>query len=80
MLWPIVQAVNNLTGAVIDLRTQLLTSGNPIRQLRATVTTLAALTVATGNTIEELIKLNPLLAEEVSIDAGTAVRYYLKFN
>ncbi len=80
LLWPIVQAVNNLTGAVIDLRTQLLTSGNPIRQLRATVTTLAALTVATGNTIEELIKLNPLLAEEVSIDAGTAVRYYLKFN
>lgn len=80
LTWPAKQAVERIQAAAQDLRGKLLASSRDIGLLRLlTDTSLAGLLVIlpAGNSIGDLIKLNPQLMTDPVVKAGTLVRHYI---
>jgi hypothetical protein len=80
LTWPAKQAVERITSEADGLREQLLALSRDIGLYRVAVdTTLAGvlLSVPEGNTVGDLVKLNPRLITNPVVDAGTYVRHYV---
>jgi hypothetical protein len=66
----------NLSAAVIDLGAQSSTGNRPVRESTVTWgTTLSALGIRLGVRTDDLVRLNPNLARNPYVPAGTRVRY-----
>lgn len=75
--WPIVSSCERLIGALYDLKTQLLTTGRDIATLTLQDdSSFGALTVITGNSINDLMTLNTAYLVGPIIESGSVVRYY----
>ena len=77
--WPLISSCERTKSALHDLKTLLLTTdSNVLTFYTLADTTLAALTVQTKATIDELLILNPSLVQQSFVPAFTKVRYYKK--
>lgn len=77
LTWPAVQAATRLSAAMQDIRQSLVESGQDI--ILYTVpkaTTVAGLVPTTGVSVRDLLELNPQLAYQPVVRAGTVIRYY----
>lgn len=75
---PIIQSIQRMRAATYNLQQKLLQKQRETRIYVVPVTkTLASIVVdLTGNTISDLVKLNPSLVGFATVPRGTAVRYY----
>lgn len=80
LTWPAKQAVERIKAAASDLRANLLASSRDIGLYRVpSDTTLSGVLaqLPDGNSIGDVIKLNPHLMTDPTIKAGTLVRHYI---
>lgn len=76
--WPIVEGLEHLRSSIFDLEK---TFGKDHKVIREYVvmrrTTLATLARLLGQKIDDLIRLNPLLVEDLNVPAGARVKFYI---
>jgi prophage DNA circulation protein len=77
LMWPAIQSATRIADAAIDIRKSLLESGKDVVFYSVPkATTVAGLVPVTGASTRELLELNPQLAYQPIVRAGTVVRYY----
>jgi hypothetical protein len=80
LTWPAKEAIERIKASAQDLRGKLLAASRDIGIYRVLKdTTLAGLlaVLPEGNSIGDLVKLNPLLMTNPTVEAGTYVRHYI---
>lgn len=76
--WPAQHNLGLVEAGLLELSERLERSGRPIaRRVVEKTTTLDAFARAVGNTLDEVIGLNPTVLSKPSIRAGTALRHYV---
>lgn len=76
-LWPLVQSTERLKSSLYQLKHDLLVAGQDIQFfILPGPTTIAAIANSLGAKIPDIIKLNPDILREPTIQAGTAIRHY----
>jgi len=77
LTWSVIQDATRLATSMTDIRKSLSKSNRDVMLYSVPkASTLASLVQATGVPVEELLALNPQLAEAPIVRAGTVVRYY----
>lgn len=81
-LWPILQAVNHLQSSLVDVRNTVIAgvgvdNSRPLRR-KATVVdmTIAGIASSLGNSIQEIVSLNPLLLDSPIVKRDTVITYH----